>query len=84
MSTPRSLLDNGADADDDHDVKNDSDDDADADDRKPMPMFCLQCKQHSDVTKRSNRNTPLSEPCEYHPLNRHNLRYEPHPRLFST
>ena len=66
MSTPRSLLDNGADADDDHDVKNDSDDDAHDDDRKPMPMFCLQCKQHSDVTKRSNRNTPLSEPCEYH------------------
>ena len=31
-----------------------------------MTTFCVQCKQHSDVAKRSNRNTPLSEPCKHH------------------
>ena len=31
-----------------------------------MTMFYLQCKQHPDVTKRSNRNTPLSKPCKHH------------------
>ena len=36
-----------------------------------MTTLCLQCKQHSDVAKRSNRNTPLSKPCKHHHHHHH-------------
>ena len=50
-----------------------------------MTTFCLQCKQHSDVAKRSNRNTPLSEPCKHHHdrhRHHHHLRHHHHHHHF--